>query len=1160
MNQKCISLTAVLFSFCSLAWAQPFAPASYALNFNGTNNFVQIPLNSPPSSAYTISAWIYLRSGGNYAGTRMAVLTGPTCDSSIELLVHSQTTNYNDPQYLELGRCGDFNGFLSTSTVPLNTWTYVAATFDSGAVCYYINGNPAGTFTEHNPSNNYALGSSIILGGGNNPRAFNGFVDEVQIWSQALSASEIATYWNQQRTGNESGLYAYYQFNEGTGSTTADNAVAAGGGAGQFVNSPGWQLSGAGLVSLGASILAEGAAAGSDGVVLSIPYYSASWTAVANDSWLHVNSSSQSGTTSSNVIFSFDANPGVGRIGTLTIDNQTLTVVQGGGNCAPVPISTLVSSGLSSPHGLAVDNAGNLDFVDSGHNSLKQFNPATGQTTTLASSNLNNPTGVAVDGAGLVYIADLGDDAIKTWTPAGGVYNYYLTGLNNPRQVAVDGAGNVYIATGTGLTNLNAAIDIWNPTSRVLSTSFQPDWGFFSFGLIYGLAVDAAADIYLMGAAEIPNYGITSANGQEWGPNQVFIKGPFANGTLNPSGVAVDGSGDFYYADGGSNIVLKWSSGSSAVTTVTTDLRAPAALAADATGDLFIADTGNNAIRELPHVFVDATPILASSGSGNYNISVAIPNAANIPLKMAPTTDQPWLYIIGVTQTNLYFNCGTNLGSFRSGHITIYGQVVTIYQEAAPGLFFGATNLAEGPNAGTDSVAVAMPPISWTATPNAPWLHAASASQFGATNLIFSFDTNPGPTRVGAISVADQMFTVTQGGSTYVAANPTVTLAPYLSNPWGITLDSSGDVYIADGASAEITEWVASSDSLVTVIDSGLQVPTGVALDSLGDLFIDDPNQGAILELPANSSTLSTVVGGFDFAIDVAIDGSGNLYIADDSVEAVFEWLPSTQTLNTLFSGLDGVYSLALDVGNNVYVANLTGKSIIEWSSAHQSASTLFSGLGGNVYSVGVDGLGNVYAGTSSGISKWSAASQTVNGVLSGVAGGLAGDAAGNLYAATGSGLVEKVRAFVDTSAKVEPASAGTDSLSPVLPVTENLLAPFAPNSDQSWLTITGVTNDVVSFAFTGNISTSSRTAHISLLGQTITVTQNPLVLADATMQIVPNGAQATVSWNPPTPGLYLQETLSLSPPNWSNSPSGTNNPASVSVNVPAKFFRLVGP
>ena len=50
---------------------------------------------------------------------------------------------------------------------------------------------------------------------------------------------------------------------------------------------------------------------------------------------------------------------------------------------------------------------------------------------------------------------------------------------------------------------------------------------------------------------------------------------------------------------------------------------------------------------------------------------------------------------------------------------------------------------------------------------------------------------------------------------------------------------------------------------------------------------------------------------------------------------------------------------------------------------------------------------------------------------------------------------------------------------------------------------------------------------------------------------------QAQISWEPNTPGFVLQETLSLSPANWVNSASGTNNPGVVPATAPTRFYRL---
>ena len=76
------------------------------------------------------------------------------------------------------------------------------------------------------------------------------------------------------------------------------------------------------------------------------------------------------------------------------------------------------------------------------------------------------------------------------------------------------------------------------------------------------------------------------------------------------------------------------------------------------------------------------------------------------------------------------------------------------------------------------------------------------------------------------------------------------------------------------------------------------------------------------------------------------------------------------------------------------------------------------------------------------------------------------------------------------------PARA-PDALPAVLPATANLLPPFGPVSDRSWLTITGVTNGVVNFALSANPG-PDRTAHITLLDQSIPINQHgqPLLLA----------------------------------------------------------------
>ena len=63
------------------------------------------------------------------------------------------------------------------------------------------------------------------------------------------------------------------------------------------------------------------------------------------------------------------------------------------------------------------------------------------------------------------------------------------------------------------------------------------------------------------------------------------------------------------------------------------------------------------------------------------------------------------------------------------------------------------------------------------------------------------------------------------------------------------------------------------------------------------------------------------------------------------------------------------------------------------------------------------------------------------------------------------------------------------------------------------------------------------------------------------TLTIAPAApGQATISWTPPTPGFVLQETWSLAPANWTNSPSGSTNGIVVPATLPSRFYRLFKP
>ena len=215
-------------------------PSGYALDFSpASNNYVSVNLTAPPASNYTLTAWVKLRTGGTASGTRMAVLSGTNCNSSIEFLIHAWTNVPTDPQAPELGRCGAFDGGFAGGAVPLNTWTHVAVTISSAKlVTYYINGNPAGAWD--GTGLDFSFGGTVRLGANNGFRSYDGLLENFQLWNRELSAAEIQTNVTQQLTGSEDGLYAWYPFDEGSGNTATNAATGAGGSTGSLVNNPQW--------------------------------------------------------------------------------------------------------------------------------------------------------------------------------------------------------------------------------------------------------------------------------------------------------------------------------------------------------------------------------------------------------------------------------------------------------------------------------------------------------------------------------------------------------------------------------------------------------------------------------------------------------------------------------------------------------------------------------------------------------------------------------------------------------------------------------------------------------------------------------------------------------------------------------------------------------
>lgn len=168
-----------------------------AYSFNGTSDYISVPnsTNLNPGSAITISAWIKADAFGinSYDNTIVGKDNWAGGNSGYAL------------------RCGDggklsFNIAKGVSTwsesvtfLPLlstSDWFFVTGVYDGAMISTYVNG----LLIDSKPSTGALISSTVALligscPGPSAPRYFNGKIDEVGIWSRALTQLEITTLY-----------------------------------------------------------------------------------------------------------------------------------------------------------------------------------------------------------------------------------------------------------------------------------------------------------------------------------------------------------------------------------------------------------------------------------------------------------------------------------------------------------------------------------------------------------------------------------------------------------------------------------------------------------------------------------------------------------------------------------------------------------------------------------------------------------------------------------------------------------------------------------------------------------------------------------------------------------------------------------------------------
>lgn len=165
------------------------------------------------------------------------------------------------------------------------------------------------------------------------------------------------------------------------------------------------------------------------------------------------------------------------------------------------------------------------------------------------------------------------------------------------------------------------------------------------------------------------------------------------------------------------------------------------------------------------------------------------------------------------------------------------------------------------------------------------------------------------------------------GGSYTESTIPTIDLL----SPFGLAVDARGNVYIANNE--RVLKETLSGGSYVQSTVVSISGAWGLAVDALFNVYIADPGNHRVLkETPSGSAYTETTVAsnGLNWFIGVAVDGNGNVYIADTYNNRVLKETPSgsAYTESTVASsGLDWPEAVTVDGKGDVYITNSLGSN-----------------------------------------------------------------------------------------------------------------------------------------------------------------------------------------------------------------------------------------
>ncbi|MBP6757930.1 MAG: hypothetical protein KA133_01645 [Flavobacterium sp.] len=496
---------------------------------------------------------------------------------------------------------------------------------------------------------------------------------------------------------------------------------------------------------------------------------------------------------------------------------------------------TLAQATFSNPYGMVFLASGDMLIADSANHVIRKITPqgvvstfagtagGSGATNgTLTAAKFNGPSDIVQDNSGTIYVSETGNNLIRKITTAGIVSTLAGTGtsgstngtgtaasFNSPRQLAVDGSGNVYVTDyGNHLIRKITPAGVVTTLAGTAGVSGATDGTGTAakFNAPFGIAVDSNNNVLVSDYNNSTIRKITPAAVVTTIAGAAGVIGDTDGSGLtarfdHPIGIVVDGSNNLYVIDKNNRLVRKITAtgivstiaGTAGVQSSTNGIGTAATfndlrgIALDAEGAIYVSDVTDQLIRKIQQV--------------GYGISPALPAGLTL-----------------------------NTDGSISGTPTV-GQGAQAYT-------LTATN-AYGSSTSTITIAVIAEPIISYATPKV----------FGTGSAISPLQVvNTG----GAIPAGLSGMVSTFAGSGTSGSTDGVGTAASFYYPSGIAMDASGNSYIADSFNGKIRK-ISPAGDVTTLAGSGtytfadgtgtaasFRKPNGVTVDASGNVYVAD--------------------------------------------------------------------------------------------------------------------------------------------------------------------------------------------------------------------------------------------------------------------------------------------------------------------------------